>query len=204
MTYRSLVRRRPETQGWDFENVSFWRFLSKSWFSGAPGKHFRAFRRAAAQNQVTRRAEIGSFSASARRVMSDQSKLSFPWACPKFENLTIQIDFWRSFLLQSIVSHMFMIPDIFIIFLRMSRIFSGMFANIYILFSRYVHKVICSHMITIVSQPFHTCSEYIFRHSHNIFIIFSYTCTRVRTLSQSFHHMFGTFSSVPEVLRRCL
>ena len=50
MDCMSLVRRRREIQGWDFENISFWRF-TVNYFSNAPGKHLRAFRGAAAQNQ---------------------------------------------------------------------------------------------------------------------------------------------------------
>ena len=103
----SVIRCRQQTVGRDFENDRFWRSRLKNWFSSRPEEHFRAFRRAAAQNQVTRRAEIGSFSASARRVISDQSRFSFQWLCPKFENLTTQIDFWRSFLLRLVVSRMF-------------------------------------------------------------------------------------------------
>ena len=107
MTYMSVINCRAETAGWDFENVRFWGLKLKHRFSGRAEKYIRAFWRAAAQNQVTRRAEIGSFSASARRVISNQDKLSFHWPCPKVENLRTQLDFWRSLLLRLVVSLMF-------------------------------------------------------------------------------------------------
>ena len=55
---------------------------------------------------MTRRAETGSFSASARRVISEQSEFSFHWLRQKVVNLTIQLRFWRWFMLRLVVSHM--------------------------------------------------------------------------------------------------
>ena len=107
MAYMSVISCRPQTGVRDFENVRFWGSRLKNWFSGRPEKHFGAFRRAAAQNQVTRRAEIGSFSASARRVISDQGQFSSHRRREKFGNSTIQLRFWRWFMLRLVVSHMF-------------------------------------------------------------------------------------------------
>ena len=56
---------------------------------------------------MTRRAETGSFSASARRVILDQGQFSFHWLRPKVVNSTTQVSFWMSFLLRLVVSHMF-------------------------------------------------------------------------------------------------
>ena len=107
MVYMSQVSRRREAGGEDFKNVRFSRFRLKSRFSSRPGKHFGAVARAAAQNEVTRRAETSSLSASARRVISDQGQFSFHWPWQKFGKLTIQMRFWVSFLFRLVISQMF-------------------------------------------------------------------------------------------------
>ena len=56
---------------------------------------------------MTRRAETISFSASARRVISEQGQFSFHWLRQKVVNLTTQVRFWRWFMLRLVVLRMF-------------------------------------------------------------------------------------------------